>query len=189
MQHHAADQLHVEVAHAQGASRRLAHRGEGFDEQVVQGFEEVLVALLGVAASEVGVVALVLVVLLHRQGAGDGLAEAEVGALDAETVAELLGLGPELLVGELLHLLFERVDLVDAPLVAPDLSLVGVAEDLGENAHPAAMIPGTGLPGVADDELQLTVAAAGQQTELAALVVEVHQVLLAAAFENLDRFI
>ena len=38
VQHHAADQLHVEMALAQRALGRLADRGEGFRQQVVQGF-------------------------------------------------------------------------------------------------------------------------------------------------------
>ncbi|MBV6418132.1 MAG: hypothetical protein CMLOHMNK_02925 [Steroidobacteraceae bacterium] len=36
VQHEAADQLHVEVAHLQRAPRGLAHDGEGFDREVVE---------------------------------------------------------------------------------------------------------------------------------------------------------
>ena len=36
VQHHAADQLHVEMALAERALRRLAHRGEGGHEQIVE---------------------------------------------------------------------------------------------------------------------------------------------------------
>ena len=36
VEHHAADQLHVEVAHAEHALAGLAHHGEGRDEQVVE---------------------------------------------------------------------------------------------------------------------------------------------------------
>ena len=36
MQHHAADQLHVEMALAERALGRLAHGGEGFGEQIVE---------------------------------------------------------------------------------------------------------------------------------------------------------
>ena len=36
VQHHAADQLHVEMALAERAPRRLAHRGEGGREQIVE---------------------------------------------------------------------------------------------------------------------------------------------------------
>jgi hypothetical protein len=37
VQGHAADQLHVEVAHLEDALAGLAHRGKGFGQQVVQG--------------------------------------------------------------------------------------------------------------------------------------------------------
>ena len=37
VQHHAADQLHVEMAHVEEAAAGLADHGEGFDEQVVEG--------------------------------------------------------------------------------------------------------------------------------------------------------
>ena len=36
VQHHAADQLHVEGPHADGAARRLARRGEGLGEDLVE---------------------------------------------------------------------------------------------------------------------------------------------------------
>ena len=36
VEHHAADQLHVEVAHAEGAARRLADHREGGDEDIVE---------------------------------------------------------------------------------------------------------------------------------------------------------
>ena len=36
MQHHAADQLHVEMALAEGALGSLAHGGEGRDEDIVE---------------------------------------------------------------------------------------------------------------------------------------------------------
>ena len=38
VEHHAALELDVEVALAQRALGRLAHHGEGFDQQVVEGF-------------------------------------------------------------------------------------------------------------------------------------------------------
>jgi uncharacterized protein (AIM24 family) len=36
VQHHPADELHVEVALAQRAPRRLAHGSEGGDEQIIE---------------------------------------------------------------------------------------------------------------------------------------------------------
>ena len=38
VQHHAADELHVERPHAERAARRLAHHGEGLGQQLVQRF-------------------------------------------------------------------------------------------------------------------------------------------------------
>ena len=38
VQHHATDQLHVKVAHAQYPLRRLTHHGKGFGQQIIQGF-------------------------------------------------------------------------------------------------------------------------------------------------------
>jgi hypothetical protein len=35
MQHHAADQLHVEMAHTERASTGLAYGGKGFRQQIV----------------------------------------------------------------------------------------------------------------------------------------------------------
>jgi hypothetical protein len=49
MQHHAADQLHIEMALADGALRRLADRGEGFGEEILE-----LLALLDPGAEGVG---------------------------------------------------------------------------------------------------------------------------------------
>jgi hypothetical protein len=37
VQHHAADQLHVEVPHIEEAATSLAHHGESRDQQVVKG--------------------------------------------------------------------------------------------------------------------------------------------------------
>jgi hypothetical protein len=49
MQHHAAQQLDVEMALAEGPLRRLAHRREGLDQQIVEGLAggEALAELIG----------------------------------------------------------------------------------------------------------------------------------------------
>src|SRR5581483_1834459 len=49
VQHHAADQLHVEMALAEGALGRLAHRGEGRNQDVVERLtlRELFAELLG----------------------------------------------------------------------------------------------------------------------------------------------
>ena len=84
VQHHAADHLHVEVAHADHAPASFADDGEGFGQEVVErGFF----------------------------GGGDlfGVGEAVDGLGDAGL--ELDGLGAELLVGERLRGFVEAVDL------------------------------------------------------------------------------
>ena len=58
----------------------------------------------------------------------------DVGCLDAEALPEFAGLVAELVVGEGRHLGFELVDEVHDPLVALDLALDGVAEDLVDRA-------------------------------------------------------
>ncbi len=52
VQHHAADQLHVEMALAQRPLGRLAHHGERLDQQVVQGLagSQTLLELVGLGA-------------------------------------------------------------------------------------------------------------------------------------------
>ena len=52
VQHHAADQLHVEMALAQRALGGLAHHGERLDQQVVQGLAggQALPELVGLGA-------------------------------------------------------------------------------------------------------------------------------------------
>ena len=55
MQHHAADQLDVEVAHADGALRGLAHARERLGQEVVEilALVEALAELLGLGAQSV----------------------------------------------------------------------------------------------------------------------------------------
>ena len=52
MQRDAADQLHVEVAHAERAPRRLAHGGERLRQQLLEGRAggEALAKLIGLGA-------------------------------------------------------------------------------------------------------------------------------------------
>jgi len=90
VQHHAADQLHVVVAHAQHAAAGLAADREGFGQDLVEGFP-----------------------------AGDAL-------------LELRRLRLQLLVGQLLQLRLQRVDLVDDALQLLEQTLVATAEDTGK---------------------------------------------------------
>ena len=105
MQHHAADELHVEVAHLQHAPAGLAHHREGLGKDLVQHLLQLAVLLVGVF---------------------DG-----IHAL-ADALAELFRLGPELLVAELLHLGLKRIDALHQRHNALDFALVAGAENLGD---------------------------------------------------------
>ena len=93
MQHDAADELDVEVAHADAAAAGLAHGGEGVGQQVVQ-----------------------------RRAV-------------LELLLELGGQTAQLVVGHGAHLVFKPVDALDDRSQSLDLALVGVAKNLGEEAH------------------------------------------------------
>ena len=88
MKHHAADQLHIEVAHAQRANRRFATHRERLGQQRVEGFAP------------------------------------------RDPFAELDRSAGQRLVGELLHIRFERVDGLDRLAVLAQQPLVAAAEDL-----------------------------------------------------------
>ncbi len=92
---HAADELDVEVAHADGAAAGFADDGEGFGEDGVEGG-----LFGGVDGVEVVLGAIGGVELLGGDGVGYAL-------------AEFGGLGAELVVGERLHGGLEGVDLLD----------------------------------------------------------------------------
>ena len=124
VEHDAADQLDVEVAHAEGPLRSLADHRERLGQQIVEGLAALPLTLLLLGA-------------LHRHLLGllaeacrEGLSVGDVGALDAKALPEFPGLVAELLVGQRRHLGFELVDEVHNPLIALDLALDGVAEDL-----------------------------------------------------------
>ena len=151
VEHDAPHQLDVEVAHPEDPARRLADHREGLREDLVEPLRLLRLALLLLPAGEL---ALDLRLALgahvaarelgggpvrglaeHVQVLGVGLAEADVGPLVADPLAELVGLVAKLLVGEGAHLLLEAVDLLDDPHVAVDLPLVGIAEHLAEQGH------------------------------------------------------
>ena len=109
VQRRAAHQLDVEVALADDPGRRLAHDGEGLDQQVVE-LDPVL-----------------------------------------EALAELSRLRPQLVVGQLLELGLEGVDLGDHRLEGLELLAFAGAEDAVEDAHagfePTGYPPGAERPG------------------------------------------
>ena len=104
VQHHAADQLHVEVAHVEDAAAGLADHGKGFGQDVLQKLIFRRTPLV--------------VVLDAFEALGQAL-------------AEFVGLGAQLGVGERVHLRFERIDLLDRGHQALNLALVIGAENLG----------------------------------------------------------
>jgi len=106
VQHNAADELHVEVAHAEGAFGGLPHHGEGLGQELVER------GLLGCP---------------HFRGLLDAF-----GAL-LDELPEGVGLRPEPGVGERGNFRFEPVDRIDAPLDALQVALVLGAEDLLED--------------------------------------------------------
>ena len=105
---HAADELDIEVAHADGAAAGLADDGECLGEEVVEGI------LFG------GVDGFLVV-----------LVDAGAGVVDA--LAELDGPLAELLVGECGDISFESVDLMDGGEEALDGAFVAGAEDFGDD--------------------------------------------------------
>ncbi len=105
VQHHAADQLHVEVAHLHGAPAGLAHHGEGLGQNLIERFVLGLLDLFGVGDA--------------FEARGD--ARAEFGRF-----------GPQLLVGELLRLRLKRIDGAHDRQQALDDALVCGAKDLGK---------------------------------------------------------
>ena len=105
VEHDAADELHVEVPHVQYAPAAFADDGESLGQNLI----------------ERGLQGRVFFVSIF-----DG-----IDAL-ANALAKFVGLGAELLVGELLHGRLERVDLVDERRYALDLAFVTGAKNGGD---------------------------------------------------------
>ena len=106
VQHHAADQLHVEVAHLHGAPAGLADDGEGLGQDLVEGCVFGGPDLIGV---------------------GDSF------ELGRDPGPELNGLVAQLLIGELLDLRLEGIDLGDHRRELLDGALVRGAENFGKD--------------------------------------------------------
>ena len=117
VQRGAAHQLHVEVALAEHAAAGLAHGREGLGEQVVEQVGDELLAVLGVLARGPGLV---------------------------DLLAELVGAGPELVVGQPLDLGLERVDLGNDRLDRLEAAALTGVEDLLNDAHAIGESTGAG---------------------------------------------
>jgi hypothetical protein len=127
MLHHAADQLHVEMAHIEHAAARLAHHSEGFDEHLVenflQGFVLLFLNLLGV----------VRIVLRFGPGLSRGAAGEPTEPL-LNALPEFIRPGAQLVVGELLHLRLKGIDGPDLGHHALDDPLVFGPKDLANQS-------------------------------------------------------
>src|SRR5271157_5141393 len=106
MQHDTADELDIEVPHLQHAPAGLAHYREGLRQHFVQRCCQLAVFFVGI---------------FHR-----------VHAL-MDALPKLFCLGPELLVGELLHLGLERTNMLHQRHDPLDLALIGGAKNLGDS--------------------------------------------------------
>ncbi len=107
VQNHAADELHIEVAHLQHTPAGFARYGESFRQQLIEHFLQGLLFLVWVF---------------------DG-----VHAL-ANLGAKFLGLCPELFIAKLLDFGLERIDALHQRQQALDLALVAGAENLGNKS-------------------------------------------------------
>ena len=103
MQHHAAYELHVKVPHLEHTPTGLTRHCESFRQQFVEG-------------------------LLQRGRLFVGVFNGVHALVNA--FAEFVRPGPELLVGELLHLGLERVDALHHRHDALDLALITGAKNL-----------------------------------------------------------
>ena len=115
MQHHAADQLHIEVAHVEHAAPGFADHGEGFHQKLVQRFVDQLGAII--------------FELLEAVGIGVRFVR-ETGQALLDALAEFVRLGAQLVVRELLHLRLKRTDGLDPRHQALQFALVLGPEDL-----------------------------------------------------------
>ena len=104
VQNHAADKLHVEMPHLEHAPTALARYCESFRQNFVEHFFQRSRFFVGVFD--------------------------RVHAL-VNALAKFVGLGPELLVRELLHLGLERVDALHQRHQALDFALIAGAKNLG----------------------------------------------------------
>ena len=112
VQHHAADQLDVEVTHVEHAPAGLAHHGKGLDQDLAQHFLDGVMLLLGKTFYLINIVFLF--------GRGSGIIAGTSACVAVQTAQTLLnalakfsGLRAQLSVGQLLDLRLERIDRLD----------------------------------------------------------------------------
>ena len=115
MQHHAADQLHVEVAHVEHPAAGFADHGKRFHQNLVQRFVDGLGALV--------------FELLQAVGVGVRFV-GNTGQALLDALPEFVRLGAQLVVRKLLHLRLKRIDSLDLRHQALQFALVLGPEDL-----------------------------------------------------------
>ena len=111
VQHHAADQLHVEMAHAQHPLARLAHHGKGLGQQLIDQLQ-------------------------FPGGNGSGTATCVAGVV--QSLAKVGGAAAQLVVAEGGDLLLQQVDVGEDRLVALQLAGIGITQqqlEHGERAY------------------------------------------------------
>ena len=114
MEHHAADQLHVEVAHLQHPPTRLACHRKRLGKDLVQHLFQLTVLLVGVLDC------------IHAP---------------ADALAKLVGLGPELLIAELLRLGLKRIDALHQRHNPLDFPFVASAKNFGDKLIDQRCVP------------------------------------------------
>ena len=115
MQHHAADQLHVKVAHLENAAAGFADDGESFHQNLVQA------SLIQLARSSSSC-------FRRSRSASGSSGRSARRVLDASP--KFVGLGAQLVVREPLHLLLKGVDGLDLRHQTLEFALVFGPEDL-----------------------------------------------------------
>ncbi len=101
MQDHATNQLHIEVAHAEDPLAGLAHHREGLRQQLVEQLALASKSRLQTAAGVAGI---------------------------GELLAEFSRQAPQIVIGERLNLLFEKIDIRDKRLEALQLAGIGITQ-------------------------------------------------------------
>ena len=119
VQHRAADQLDVEMAHIQHAPPGFADYGKGLRKDFVQRFFEHRIELCFAGSGRDR-----LIIYVVGRGALDGL---------ANTLTQFLGFGPKLGIRELLHLGLKQVNLRNNGPQALHLALVLSPDDFGDD--------------------------------------------------------
>ena len=115
MQNHAANQLHVEMAHVEHTAARLADHGEGFLENLVEDIVCSLQALRVNLAQAIKIGIKFVRDLRHPV---------------LNLFSEFVGLGAQFMIRELLHLRLERIDRLYTRQQALDLALISGAKNL-----------------------------------------------------------